>query len=264
MSITLSHDLDLAAFTIKQDYGDDIAFTNAEGSLLKFGRNENIGTGSVDTVWQVEGNETFVTTNVIDTISSSDAGDTSVIRLFGHTVTGTGTDAEFTLVSQDVTLSGQSKVTLTTPLARAHRMFVSDSSTLAGDVHLYEDTAITDGVPSDLTKAHLKILAGETQTYKAAYTVSKNEYLMISSIIASVTKKTSAVVDIQLQVREVGGVFKPKVEFSVTQSSGVATVNFLPYIIVPKNADVRVSAVSSSAATQVNASWNSYAAEVLT
>lgn len=254
----------LQAFTYIHDrLGDQVALDDADLSILKFGRNESIGTSAPETIWQMQDHETFCTTDLIDSVSSSSAADTMEVTIIGHSVQGTGASAQFSITANTVTLNGQTRVALPNTMARAHRMYVTGTDIPAGDLHVYEDTALTGGVPSDLTKAHLKIRAGETQTYKAAYTTSYNEYLLISSLVASVAKKTSAIADIQLQVREPGGAFRPKFEFSVSSAGGVATIDFKPYIIVPKNSDLRVVAVSDTNDTHVNAAWNSYSTVVV-
>ena len=58
---------------ILSTYGDKVRLKNK--SLLKFGEALNLGTTQA-TIWQRGGNETYVSTNIIDTLSSSSVSDT--------------------------------------------------------------------------------------------------------------------------------------------------------------------------------------------
>jgi len=252
----------IAELEILNTYGDTVSVTAKRKTLLKFGRRDDLGTSSA-TVWQTNGNETYVGTNIIDTISASDVTDTEVISIEGHTVTGTGTSQQFTFTSQTATLNGQNKVVLTTPLARVSRASNTGSSDVIGDVYVYEDTAISGGVPTDLTKAHIKINAGEAQSYKAATTFSNTDYFICTGGFAAVDKKTSATVDFEMQVRNVGGVFRPVSRIALDSSAQTTQqIQFYPYVIIPKNADIRIVAVSSSSNTEVSASFQGFLAAV--
>lgn len=81
--------------------------------------------------------------NRIDTISSADASDNGQVYI-------EGLDENWMQVSQIVTLNGQNKVSLTVDLIRFN--FAQSLKNLNGDVYVYEDTAVTSGVPNDLTK----------------------------------------------------------------------------------------------------------------
>lgn len=79
---------------IYRTYGDTVSIEKKGKSLLKFGRSTNLRIeDNFQTVWTLGddvNNEVLPTTNAIDTVSSSNAGDTQTIRLEGHTVVGTG------------------------------------------------------------------------------------------------------------------------------------------------------------------------------
>ena len=66
-------------------------------------------------------------------------------------------------------------------------------------------------------------------------------------------KKQAASVDFRFEVREVGGDFitlVPPVTLSSTGLNSIAQ-DFPVYLIVPRNADVRLTAVSSATGTEV-------------
>lgn len=258
-----SYDLIQAENEVFSTYGDRVSAIQKKKSLLKFGRNGAVGSSTRVTVWNQSGDETYVTTNAIDTISSSSGSDSQEVTIEGHTVSGTGADAQFTFVTQTATLNGQTKVVLGTPLARMSRIVNNDTTVFAGDIYGYEDTAITAGVPNDATKIHAKIVAGDNQTFKASTTFSNSDYYFVSQVYASVSQKTSAAADIRLERRLVGGVFRPFFEFTASYQGGVASVHFSPCLIVPKNSDVRLTAPASTTNVGVNAGFNGFLASVI-
>lgn len=249
---------------IYQTYGD-VASIDAKGkSLLKFGRNPSLAAGVKETVWGVGGDETYVSTNIIDTISSSSALDLTDILIEGHTVEGTGFDQKFTFVPpQTVTLNGQNKVTLATPLARSSRMFNNNGEELVGDVYLYEDTAITSGVPDDITKIHLTIEDNFQQSFKAATTFSDSDYAIITGGFGSVSVKQAASVDFFLEVAAPGRIFRQAAAVSATSTGGAWNVRLDPCVIVPRNYDIRVTAISSTNGAEVFSNFSAYLAKVI-
>ena len=72
---------------IAKKYGDDVSIDLAAGSLIKFGRNDDIDTAARETVWLTGGDEDYATGNDIDSVISTDAGDTQPIDVIGHVET---------------------------------------------------------------------------------------------------------------------------------------------------------------------------------
>lgn len=252
---------------ILSTYGDVVSVENKAKSLLKFGRNANLGT-SYETVWEYGGDETYATTNAIDTVSSSSTSDTAtVMYVEGHTVSGTGASSQFTFTTQTVNLNGQNKVTLSTPLARVSRAYVQSGS-LAGDFYVYEDDTLSGGAPTTAAKVHLTVegaTSSHTQSFKAATTFSNSDYAIVTGGYAAVQKKTSATVDFVIEVAQPGGVFRPAGGRIALSSAGQSTVQiqFDPYVIVPKNSDVRIRAIASTTNVEVDASFQAYLAAVI-
>lgn len=243
---------------IKNDY-DVTAYVKPK-ALLKFGRTNNADSGVKTTIATFQGNEvneTFATGNTIDRIISDSTSDGETVTIEGHTLSG----SDFTFVTQNVTLNGQTAVTLTTPLARATRAFNTAGTELAGNVYVYENVTTTAGVPDTAANTKLMIAAGEQQSEKAATTISKDDYWIVTQVFGSVNRGNSANVDMALEVRESGGVFRPKVRWTIRSTGQNAlTLPITPHVIVPSNADVRLVGVSDSANTTVDGWINGYLA----
>lgn len=249
---------------IKSTYGDDVQVKPKD--LLKFGQNKNVGTSEA-TVMELLGSEvmeTYATDNVIDAVVSDDAGNTQDVVIEGHSISG----GVFTFVSQTVTLNGQTKVDLDTPLARATRIYNADSSALAASsrVYVYNSSGVTlaSGVPDIDAQVHLIMDAGEEQSLKAATAFSNVDYGLITQVYGTVDKKTAATVDFRLKVRTAGGVFRTQFKRSVA-STGNNNFDFQirPFLIVPKNADVIVTAVASTTGVSVSAGFNCLLAKII-
>lgn len=240
----------LAINQIVDSFGDSVVIKPK--SLLKFGRNDSIDSGTPETVQFAGGNETYATGNDIDTISSSSNADTQLVVIEGHTLSG----SDLTFVVQNATLTGRTKANLTTPLYRCTRLFNNDNTDFAGNIYVYEDTAITNGVPGDTTKIHLKVDPGKNQSEKASTSFSSVDYGIITSVYGGVTSKRASVAEFNLQVRESGKVFRTILNWSSVQ--GETRLDLEPHVIVKPNSDVRITADVSVNDTEVVAGFNSY------
>lgn len=231
---------------IQATYGDYVSIDKKAKSLIKFGKSADLSTNGLQTVWTVGGNEVYVSDNTIAYVSSSDATDAQEVIIEGHTITGTGFDQEFTFVVQNVTLNGQTPVALTTPLARTSRMYNNNGQELVGRIVVYENTTVVGGVPSDATKIHLDIPAGFQSSFKAATTFSKEDYYLLTGAYGAVSLKQSAAVDFFLELRDAGKTFRQVALFTASSAGGAFYIELDPCIIVPKNADVRITCETSS------------------
>ena len=243
-------------------FGDVVSIDAKAKSLLKFGKSAALGT-TRETVWTVGGHETYVSSNLIDSISSSSASDTEEILIESHTVTGTGEDQKFTFVVQTVTLNGQNRVALPTPVARVSRVYNNNGTPLLGTVSVYENTAIVGGVPTDITKIHGQIQVGFQQSFKAATTFSDEDYYILTGGFGSVTYKQSAAVNFYLEFRQAGKVFREGAALSANSAGGAWQIELDPAIIIPKNSDIRITCQSNTQGAEVYGSFKGYLAKVI-
>jgi hypothetical protein len=243
-------------------FGDVVSIDDKAKSLTKFGKSAELSTNR-ETVWTVGGHETYVSSNTIDSISSSQSGDTEEVYLECHTVNGTGENQQFTFLTQVATLNGQTRVALPTPVARVSRVYNNNGTNLSGKVSVYENTALSGGVPVDTTKIHAQIPVGFQQSFKGATTFSNQDYYILTGGFGTVTYKQSAAVNFYLEVRQAGRVFREGAGISANSAGGAWQVNLDPAIIIPKNSDVRVTCQSNTQGAEVYASFQGYLAKVV-
>lgn len=225
-------------YAINQIFVDDavtVSVREKAKSLIKFGRNSDLDIGT-ETVWEVGGDETYPTGNDIDIVVSDDAGDTQDVVIEGHTLSG----SDFTFVTQTATLNGTTNVALTTPLARASRLYNNDSTDFTGTVTV-EDNG---------TSVHLSATGTSNQSLKCATTLSSVDYWIITGFQIAVTKTTAATVDFELQIREYGKTFRTR--YYGSAGNGSQYFNFDQPIIAPPNSDIR--AIASSLVNNVGVS----------
>lgn len=235
---------------IESTYGVKVSAKQKSKDLLKFGRSNQVQTTDSTIMTLPTGiyQETYVSSNLITSIVSTATGDTETVVIEGHTVDGNG---DFTFVVQSATLTGQTAATLSTPLARCTRIYNSDSTLLTGTVSVTEDDTYTTGVPNTPAGVHCQIAAGQQQSEKAGTTISSSDYWVLTGFYADCLEKTSTSVDVDLEIRLKGGVFRQVVDISCSTNHR-GDFRFAPYLIVPPNSDVRLVARASAAGKQVS------------
>jgi len=180
--------------------------------IHKFGNAPDFDTGdSPVTIWDGANDASldemqynYSTTAAIDSLSSSNAGDTQDIEI-------QGLDSNYDLVTQTITLTGQTRAALSTSLIRVFRLKNVGSTDLAGSAYVYENTAISGGVPTDTTKVRAMIENGNNQTLMAVYTIPNGYtgYMRDWYAATSGASRDSAYV-IDLYARPFGQVFQLK------------------------------------------------------
>lgn len=243
---------------IQSTYGDVVSIDRKAKSLLKFGKSAELTANTLETVWTVGGNEAYISDDGITHISSSSASDTQEIRVEGHTISGD----DLTFVVQLVTLSGQTPVALNTGVARISRISNNSGTELVGRVVAYEDTATSNGVPTDETKIHIDIPLGFQQSFKAATSFSKEDYYVMTGFYGAVSAKQSAAVDFYIEIKKPNGVFLQTACFTASSTGGNSDISLDPAIIVPKNSDVRVRCETTDNNAVVFGIFKGYLAKV--
>jgi hypothetical protein len=204
-----------------QSSGLAIAKGLVTGSSLihKFGETPDFDTSDgIVTIWDGADDAninqmtyTYSTSADIDSISSSDAGDSVSVELEGLNASGA-------IVTQTATLNGRTRVALGTPLQRVYRMKNTGATDLAGHVYCYVNTAITDGVPDDSTKVRAVIQGSYNQTLMCVYTVPTGYTAYLRDWYCGIggAKKT-AEYTVYLYARPSGGVFQLKHKSAVSE-----------------------------------------------
>jgi hypothetical protein len=233
---------------IEDVYGDTVSIWEKGKPLVKFGKNDDLDTGTRETIWETGGDETLKTANDIDIVVSTNAGDTQNVVIEGHTISG----SDLTFVTQTATLNGTTNVSLTTPLARVTRLYNDDSTDFAGDI-----TVEDNGTSVNLT---VKGTNGENQSKKCATSLSSVDYWIITGIAGGVIGSVSATVEFELQVKEAGKVWRTQYTFN---SSNYTEVKGDEYIIVKPNSDIRIVGTSGTNNTEAIAAIRGYLAVIV-
>lgn len=247
---------------IQSTFGDTVSIDKKAKSLIKFGKSAELSADTIETVWSYGGHEVYVQDNLIDSIVSSNVVDNQEIYLECHTVEGTGADQKFTFMTQTVTLNGQTRVPLPTPVARVSKAYNNNGTELVGAVYVYQETPLTNGVPQDRTKVHAHIPQGFQQSFKGATTFSNEDYYILTGGFGSVSNKQAASVDFYLEIRTPDKVFRQGAAVSAGSAGGGWDIDLDPCIIIPKNADIRITCETATQGAVVFGSFKGYLAKV--
>jgi hypothetical protein len=187
---------DVLNTTFIHKFGNTPDFDTADGSVYIW---DGANDGGIDQMQY-----TFSIIADIDSLSSSNAGDTQNIEV-------QGLDANYNLVIQTITLTGQTRVPLDTNLIRVFRLKNVSSSDIAGQVYCYVNTAIATGIPVDKTKVRALINGNNNQTLMSIYTIpaGKTGYMQNWYATTAGASKTSNYI-ISLYARPFGEVFQLK------------------------------------------------------
>ena len=150
---------------------------------------------------------TYSLTADIQYVSSSNASDTQQVKV-------QGLDSGFNLVTQLVTLTGQTSATLSTSLIRVFRMKNNGSTDFAGQVFASTSVAAATGIPTT-NSVRCIIQPENNQTEMAIYTVpvGKTAYLRSWYASSAGANKTTNII-VRLRAREHGGVWQLKHKMS--------------------------------------------------
>lgn len=193
------------------------AFNVAQGNVVgqtsvhKFGRGANIDSADgLVVLW--DGAEyaallkdyTYSATDDIDRISSDNNGDTVDIEIHGL-------DANWDVVVQTITLTGQTPAVLTTDLIRVYRMVNVGATDLAGNVFCFVNDTTTLGAPDTITNTRAMIINGNNQTLMCLYPIPNAKTAFILNWYGSLSSaKASSFNNLEMKARPFGKVFQLK------------------------------------------------------
>ncbi len=248
-------DVNSAIPTYDIEQGTSVAEGKVSGTsyIHKFGYASDVDTSDdIVPVWDGSGvyssgasrKYNFSSSADIDTISSSDDRDSQVVEV-------QGLDADYNFIEQEVTLVGQTKATLATPLVRVFRMKNLGSADIRGFVTFYVNTPASAGQPIDKTKSRAIINKDENQTLMAIYTVPAGYTGYITATSLDMQDRGDIRATVRLRTRVLGGVFQTKDKFNLSArgSSHMGTVIQPPTPISEKTdvlLDVEVSSNNSA------------------
>jgi hypothetical protein len=187
----------------------------------------------------------YSTSNAIGFISSSDNGDTQDVEVQGLYDDGSGV---WLLHIQTVSLTGQTKASLSQPLIRVFRMKNIGSTDIAGVVYCYEDDTPSGGIPPNTDRIRAVINGDNNQTLMALYTVPSGKTAYMRNWFASTAganRATNYVIDVK--ARPDGGVFQLKHRSAISEdgNSLVQHIYEDPEVFLEKtDIEMRASALS--------------------
>lgn len=221
--------------------------------LSKFAENPAIASATPAVIWDFPSvtDYTFSTTAAIDSISSDDVDDDQVIVVIGL-------DEDFLKVTQLVTLDGQNRVALTTPLIRCFRAFNINGTDLEGNVYIFENVALTAGVPNTPSLVRCFIAIGEGQSLLGVLTVPAGKTGYFLGLSDSISRQPAAANAIFTgKVRTFGGVFRTVIRHNLS-TTGSSHVNIPPTAMsaFPEKTDFIASADVSANDTGVSLTFD--------
>jgi len=218
----------------------------------KFGHNDVVGT-SPETIWWQGGIVTFPSAALTMTVSSSSANDTA-LGTGARTVSVEGLDTNYNEVTIEVTMNGQTGVTIVPDLIRISRMLVlTGGSTGENQGTIYIGSgAIGGGVPAVIYNSipyDSALGIGENQTLSAFYTVPAQHRLCLYSFY--ITTPSTKLIEIWLRNRPFGGVFNTKSRDMMTKMASLDRSVSAP-LCYPAKSDVILNAAVDSGTTDVS------------
>ena len=223
---------------------------NGHASVNRVAHDANIGT-SLTTVGDENQNVyTWSTTADINTITSTSNSDT-------HEIWIQGLDANYELVEQIVTLTGQTAATLTTPLMRVNCMRNLTGTSTVGTIYVWvSGGGSTAGVPNTQAdiRSSIQLINGfsNERCTMSIYTIpaGKTGYI----VFGKTTVSDSKAVEIIFRGRASGGVFSTEHHIDIVADN--YDYFFKLPLRMPEKTDVEVLAKVGSGTAEVAAVYD--------
>lgn len=201
----------------------------------------------VDTAWEMitpVGNLSYPAAALQMTVSSADADDTSA-GTGARTVLITGLDANYAVISETVTMNGQTAVTTTNSFLRINAMLVTTAGTsLANEGIIYIGSGtVTSGVPATIYNV---IAAGFNNSTSSQYTVPAGftGYLAVARIGLAQDSGTTL---ITARTRFVGTNGIALTGPVIVTNNGISTIDFPYPIAIAEKTRIQGEAIGGAA-----------------
>jgi len=201
----------------------------------------------VDTAWEMitpVGNLSYPAAALQMTVSSADADDTSA-GTGARTVLITGLDANYAVISETVTMNGQTAVTTTNSFLRINSMLVTTAGTsLANEGIIYIGTGtVTSGVPATIYNV---IAAGFNNSTSSQYTIPAGftGYLVVARIGLAQDAGTTL---ITARTRFVGTNGIALTGPVIVTNNGISTIDFPYPIAIAEKTRIQGEAIGGAA-----------------
>jgi len=201
----------------------------------------------VDTAWEMitpVGNLSYPAAALQMTVSSADADDTSA-GTGARTVLITGLDANYAVISETVTMNGQTAVTTTNSFLRINAMLVTTAGTsLANEGIIYIGTGtVTSGVPATIYNV---IAAGFNNATSSQYTIPAGYtgYLVVARIGLAQDAGTTL---ITARTRFVGTNGIALTGPVIVTNNGISTIDFPYPIAIAEKTRIQGEAIGGAA-----------------
>jgi hypothetical protein len=201
----------------------------------------------VDTAWEMitpVGNLSYPAAALQMTVSSADADDTSA-GTGARTVLITGLDANYAVISETVTMNGQTAVTTTNSFLRINSMLVTTAGTsLANEGIIYIGSGtVTSGVPATIYNV---IAAGFNNATSSQYTIPAGYtgYLAVARIGLAQDAGTTL---ITARTRFVGTNGIALTGPVIVTNNGISTIDFPYPIAIAEKTRIQGEAIGGAA-----------------
>ena len=203
----------------------------------KFGENPEIDTGTTpEDIWEGGGLYTYDAdeTAPIVSLASSSTSDTMDIII-------QGLDIEGVLVNQTITLTGTTRVALTTPLWRVFRMYNDGDTNIAGTVFCYTGTGTVPSVGDAEVRAIID--DGNNQTLMSLYTIPKGYVgFLYRGEMGMSRSQTTGAVRAAYYSRRYGKVFRVKKRVDITNQGSSIYQDYRSFPdIIPALTDIKLT-----------------------
>lgn len=215
-------------------------------NVTVFGFNPDVDTTQVS-IWPLPSLITYPTAALQMTVSSTSANDTSA-GTGARTIVVEGLDANYNEVTETVTMSGQTPVTMTAPLLRVNYAYVATAgsgNSAAGDIYIGTGV-VTAGVPATVYEI-IKFDYNDTTT--GSYTVPAGHTAYLSQgLFSSGQSGGSNAIQGRLITRGPNGI---KLTAALTTlNNGTANYVFEYPMMIPQKTTIEATAIGSAANNQ--------------